>query len=149
MEWARLVWLASQGQRVPAIAQELGVAEKTVRCWLRRFDVQGMAGLAAAPRAGRPPTYTPEEAGVVVATVLRKPGALGLPFANWTLDRLVASLSEQQGITMTRSRIDQILLTEGVRWRTQESWFGARVAPACAAQRGRASAATRLRPRTA
>jgi hypothetical protein len=33
---------------------------------------------------------------------------------------------------MRRSRIDEILLKEGLRWRRQEPWFGERVDPAFA-----------------
>ena len=31
---------------------------------------------------------------------------------------------------MQRSRIDEILLHEGLRWRKHETWFGERVDPA-------------------
>ena len=51
---------------------------------------------------------------------------LGLPFASWTLDRLEAYLNEEKGIAIKRSRIDEILITEGLRWRTQETWFSQR-----------------------
>ena len=53
---------------------------------------------------------------------------MGLPFASWTLDRLVAYLSEK-GVGMKRSRVGEVLLAEGLRWRQEETWFGARVDP--------------------
>jgi hypothetical protein len=37
----------------------------------------------------------------VINAALTRPADLGLPFASWTLDRLVAHLGEQ-GITMRR-----------------------------------------------
>ena len=49
-------------------------------------------------------------------------------FGVWTLDRLVAHLSEQ-GIGMRRSRISEILIDEGLQWRREETWFGERVDP--------------------
>ncbi|HEY8691471.1 MAG TPA: helix-turn-helix domain-containing protein [Chloroflexota bacterium] len=143
---ARIVWQASQGQWAPAIARELSVSEKMVRLWLRRFNARGLDGLADAPRRGRPPTYPPEQVSALIAAVLSNPQDLGLPFANWTLDRLVAYLGEQQGTAMKRSRVGEILLAEGVRWRTQESWFGERVDPAFAEKRGPSSRCT-PRPR--
>lgn len=79
----------------------------------------------------------------VIATALTRPRALGLPFAAWTLDRLAAYLHEQKGITMQRSRIDEILLHEGLRWRKHETWFGERVDPAFAEKRGRSKRSTR------
>jgi transposase len=121
-----MVWHARQGESVPAIARRLALDARTVRTWLGRFQVQGLAGLQDRARAGRPARYTPEEVGVVIATSLTNPQALGLPFAGWTLDRLQAYLNEVQHIPIKRSRIDEILLAEGLRWRTQESWFGER-----------------------
>jgi len=46
-------------------------------------------------------------------------------------------LCEQCGITMQRSRIDEILIAEGRRWRTRETWCGDRVDPDFARNRGR------------
>jgi transposase len=136
VERARLVWLAHQGHKVPAIAQELGLCPATVRTWLKRFNRQGLAGLQEQPRPGRPPQYTPDQVSLVIATSLTDPRELGLPFAGWTLDRLAAYLQEVQGIPIKRSRIDELLLREGLHWRTQETWFGERVDPAFAAKRG-------------
>ena len=78
-----------------------------------------------------------------MATALTKPKALGLPFTSWTLDRLVAYLAEQKGITMERSRLGEVLLSEGLRWRKAETWFGERVDPAFAEKRGGSSRSTR------
>jgi len=146
VERARIIWLALQGERVPAIATAIGCGERTVRRWLKRFAAHGLAGLQDAPRAGRPPTYTADQVGVVIATALTNPATLDLPFACWTLDRLAAYLNEVQDIPIKRSRIDEILINEGLRWRAQETWFGERVDPAFAQKRGRSrrSTATRL-----
>jgi hypothetical protein len=51
---------------------------------------------------------------------------VGLPFGCWTLDRLEAYLNEERGLPIKRSRIDELLIAEGLRWRTQETWFGER-----------------------
>ena len=149
VERARIVWLAHQGWRVPAIAREVGVCEQTVRAWLKRFAERGLGGLRDAARPGRPPTYTPEEVGEVVAASLTKPDDLGLPFGSWTLDRLAAYLGEERGIAIKRSRIGESLHDEGLRWRTEETWFGARPDPAFAEKRGRSSPSPKRRPRAA
>lgn len=149
VERARIIRLAREGLRVPAIARELGIVPKTVRIWLKRFNERGVDGLKDEPRPGRAPTYTPEEVGELVAAALSNPRDLDLPFASWTLDRLEAYLNEEKGISLKRSRIDEILISEGLRWRTQESWFGERVDPEFAEKRGRSSSSTRKRPRRA
>jgi transposase len=143
---ARICRLAHQGQRVPQIAVELGICEVTVRTWITRFNAAGLDGLRDAGRTGRPPTYTAEEIGEVVAASLTKPDDLGLPFGSWTLDRLAAYLLEVKGIAIKRSRIGELLHAEGLRWRTQETWFGERVDPAFAEKRGPSSPSTRSRP---
>jgi hypothetical protein len=72
----------------------------------------------------------------VIAASLTAPQQLGLPFAGWTLDRLEAYLNEEKKIPIKRSRIDEVLIAEGLRWRTQETWFGERVDPEFAKKRG-------------
>lgn len=143
---ARLCWQSHEGHSVPAIARTVGIHPKTVRRWITAFNAAGMAGLHDAPRTGRPPIYTPEQIGTVVATSLIPPEELGLPFGSWTLDRLTAYLTEEHGITMKRSRIAEVLQAEGLRWRTQETWLGERVDPAFAEKRGPSSPSIRTRP---
>jgi transposase len=149
VERARIIWYASQGQSAPEIAAQLRLNAATVRGWIRRFNAAGLAGLEDRPRAGRPPTYAPEQVATVIATALTDPRALDLPFASWTLDRLAAYLSEHKGIAIRRSRIDEVLRAEGLRWRQHESWFGARVDPEFAKKRGGSRPSVRHRLRAA
>jgi transposase len=146
---ARMCWLASEGQRVSTIKVELGVADGTVRLWIRRFNALGLDGLRDRRRDGRPMTYGPDQVGELIAASLTDPQVLGLPFASWTLDRLAAYLAEEKGIAMKRSRIAEILQREGLRWRQQETWFGERPDPAFAEKRGPSSPSTPPRRRTA
>jgi transposase len=146
---ARICWLAHEGKPVAAIQAECGVADGTVRLWVGRFNADGIAGLQDRRRGGRPPMYTPDQIGEVVAASLTPPRDLGLPFASWTLDRLAAYLDEARGIPIKRSRIGAILQAEGLRWRQQETWFGERPDPDFAAKRGRSSPSTRRRLRVA
>lgn len=148
VERARIVQAAAEGRSAPAIAAALGCSRPTAYAWIRRFNDQGLAGLQERPRAGRPPTYTAEQRAEVVAAALTAPKELGLPFGCWTLDRLQAYLNEQKGLAIKRSRIDEVLAEEGLRWRKQETWFGERVDPAFAEKRGSSPRSTR-RPRTA
>jgi transposase len=166
VERARIVASSRQGMGVPAIARELHLSEKMVRLWVKRFNANGLAGFQDEPRSGRPTTYTAEQISEVIAASLTKPTDLRLPFGSWTLDRLEVYLNEEKGLPIKRSRIDELLLAEGLRWRTQEGWFGERaghekasaaadperdkpVDPEFAQKRGRLSPSTRRRRRAA
>src|SRR3712207_3484504 len=133
VERARLVRRASRGETPPAIAAALGLDAETVHRRIRRFDADGPAALGDHHRPGRPAAYSADEAATVIAAALTAPRHPGLPFASWTLDRLAAYLHERKGIAMRRSRIDDILLAEGLRRRRHgskhcfENGFGARV----------------------
>ena len=146
VERAQIIWQAHQGHAVTAVADHLRLNPQTVRDWLKRFNAGGLAGLDDRPRSGKPPTYTPEQAGAVIATALSDPQGLGLPFACWTLDRLAAYLTESKGLPIKRSRISEMLVAEGLRWRQHETWFGERVDPAFAEKRGASRASTPPRP---
>jgi transposase len=125
---AQIVVHAMDGLKAEEIATRMDLCGTTVRHWLIRFNARGLEGLKEDVRTGRPPTYSAEQRSTVITAALTRPSELGLPFASWTLDRLVSYLSEQ-GIAMRRSRISEILIREGLRWRQDETWFGARVDP--------------------
>lgn len=124
------------GESCGQIGRDLLVENETVSRWVHRFVEAGLDGLRDHPRSGRPMIYTVDEVSLVLQTALSKPLDLGLPFGSWTLDRLQAYLHEEKGLKMKRSRIDEILLKEGLRWRKDEWWFGVRVDPDFAQKRG-------------
>ena len=145
---AQIVLHALDGLKATEISVRMGLCGATVRHWLQRFNARGLPGLEEDVRSGRPPTYSAEQRSAVINTALTRPTNLGLPFASWTLDRLVAWLSEQ-GIAMRRSRISEIFIQEGLKWRHEETWFGTRVDPDFARKRGRLSSSTRRHRPTA
>jgi transposase len=139
---AQIVLHALEGLKAPKISAHMDLCGATVRHWLKRFNARGLQGLEEDVRSGRPPTYSAEQRSAVINTALTRPADLGLPFASWTLDRLVAYLGEQ-GIAMRRSRISEIFIQEGLKWRHEETWFGKRVDPDFARKRGQSSNSTR------
>src|SRR5215208_1547034 len=140
---AQIVLHALEGLKAPEIGARMGLCGATVRHWLKRFNARGLDGLKEDVRSGRPPTYSAEQRSAVINAALTRPADLGLPFACWMLDRLVAYLGEQKGIAMRRSRMGEIFIQEGLKWRQEETWFGARVDPDFARKRGRSSSSTR------
>jgi transposase len=132
---AQIVQHAAEDLSAPGIAAKMGLCGATVRFWLERFNEHGLPGLKEDMRSGRPPVYSAEERSAVITAAFSRPAELGLPFASWTLDRLVAYLGEK-GVGMKRSRVGEVLLAEGLKWRQEETWFGARVDPEFARKRG-------------
>ena len=149
VERASMIWSASRGETAAAIAARWSRDAETVRHRIHRFNADGLAALEHRARSGRPATSLPAPVAEVVAAALTNPQTLGLPFAAWTLDRLAAYLAEHKGITMRRSRLDEILLQEGLRGRHQETWFGERLDPAFGEKSGRSNRSTPHRPRAA
>lgn len=145
---AQIVQHAVDGLSAPEVVAKMGLCGATIRFWLKRFNERGLLGLEEEVRSGRPATYAAEERSAVIAAALSRPAELDLPFASWTLDRLVAYLGER-GVGMKRSRVSEVLLAEGLKWRHEETWFGARVDPEFTRKRGRSSNSTRPRPKAA
>jgi transposase len=146
VERARILTAIADGRRPSQVARDLGVCRPTVYTWIRRFNERGLHGLEDRHRSGRPHTYSADQRAEVIAAALTDPKGLELPFGCWTLDRLRAYLDEHKGIPMKRSRIGEILVDEGLKWRHQETWFGERVDPEFAEKRGASKPSTR-RPR--
>src|SRR4051794_1846188 len=142
VERAKILLAIAEGRGATAIARDLGASRPTVYTWIHRFNDRGLAGLGDRPRSGRPRTYSADQRAEVIAAALTDPKDLGLPFGCWTLDRLRDYLNEQRGIPIKRSRIDELLTSEGLRWRHQETWFGERVDPDFAEKRGSSTGST-------
>jgi transposase len=66
---ARIVLLAADGMPNRQIARTVGIDEKGVATWRRRFAAQGLQGLADRDRPGRPRVYGHDARLAIVATV--------------------------------------------------------------------------------
>src|ERR1039457_2753080 len=82
-------------------ARSCGMDRQTLRDWVHRYNAEGIAGLADAPRGGRPPALTGEQMaelrGLVLAGQIRQAlvSAIEVGIANPTLeslDRLATAL---------------------------------------------------------
>jgi transposase len=127
--------LAANGDYRSHTAEGFHVTGVMGYSWIKRFHADGIDGLYNRPRSGRPATYPADAVTIIIATALTKPQKLQLAFGSWTLDRLETYVNQQKGIGIKRSHIDDILIAEGLRWRTQETWFGQQVDPDFAEKR--------------
>ena len=56
---ARAMLLLAEGQPFLHTAKQVGLAERHVRKWAKRFKQHGQAGLCDLPRPGRKPAFPP------------------------------------------------------------------------------------------
>jgi transposase len=81
---ARIVSLAAQGRDNDEIAAALETSTVTAGLWRQRFVDFGLAGLAEAPRPGRPATLDEEKARRVLSEVVQPPKNSG----RWSCRRM-------------------------------------------------------------
>ena len=91
VERARIVLLAADGRASRAIARELGCRHHTVSKWRVRFAKERLAGLADAPRSGKPKTYDAAADRRILALLDRPPPA---GFARWTAPLIAKELGD-------------------------------------------------------
>ena len=103
-----------------AAARRVGFTREDVGpVWVRRFNAAGVDGLRDAPRAGRPPTHTPEVRSQLIALAVQKPRTLGHTFALWTLERLQRAFEAAHHVHLSDSTIWTWLKEEGLVWKRQ------------------------------
>jgi transposase len=97
-ERLEMVKAAGLGHALDEIVRWSGRSPRTVRFWLDRFAAVGAAGLADAPRAGRPARADAEYLAALERAVETPPRELGLGFDVWTSPRLSTYLVETIGV---------------------------------------------------
>src|SRR3954452_12268368 len=85
---ARIVLRAAEGATDTQLAAEAGVSLPTVGLWRRSFCQRRLAGLADAPRSGRPRTIDDDEVRRVLAKTLENPTDGS---THWSVRRLSAA----------------------------------------------------------
>jgi transposase len=133
---AKIVLAAAAGQANAAIAAELGIGTDTVRKWRGRFAQGRLAGLADAPRSGRPPVFTAADRAEAVALACALPAGSGMPLSRWSGPDLARELAARRGIAVSASTIGRWLARDALKPWQHRSWisvrdprFAARAAP--------------------
>ena len=68
--------LSAQGMTINAITKIYQVDRDTVSTWIRKWEHDGPESLHDKPRSGRPPTLTPEEQQLAIASIKEEPRSL-------------------------------------------------------------------------
>ena len=121
---ARIVLLAAGGLANSVIAARLGVCEDTARKWRRRYCEQGIAGLADAPRPGRPRTFPARVVAEVKALACELPAASGRPLAHWTCPELAREAAAAGIVTaVSPSTVRRWLADDAIKPWQHRSWI--------------------------
>jgi len=110
---ARIVLGLLDGKQQQDVAKELGIEENTVAKWRDRFDAQGIAGLADAPRSGKPKVYGAEWEAMVLAKLNEKPPE-GL--TKWDQPELAKALNTSE------DAIQRFLQRKGIQLSRIRTW---------------------------
>jgi transposase len=123
---AAIVLAAAAGQANAAIATELRICTDTVRKWRRRFAEGGLAGLADAPRSGRPPVFAAADRAEAVALACALPAESGVPLARWSGPDLARELAARRGIAASASTVRRWLARDALKPWQHRSWISVR-----------------------
>lgn len=112
---AQIVLLAGEQHMVAAnIAQIVRRDEQTVRRWLKRYQAEGVAGLADVPRPAATPTVTDAYESRLIQVVRQRPRSLNQPYSLWTCQRLADYMAEQTGIRVSDETVRRHLDAAGI-----------------------------------
>jgi transposase len=124
---AKLILLSAAGWGAAEVARRVGVSDRTVRKWKRRFAGDPRAvSLSDAPRSGRPPTITVEQRCQLVQLACERPQAAKkpLPFRNvWTHRSLAEGFKLLTGVSISASEVGRILRFEELRPHRIRQWL--------------------------
>jgi len=90
---ARIIVASAEGEGVRSMARRLGTTVPTVCTWRRRYQADGLAGLASKRMSGRPKKLTAETEKQIVDITPEPPA----PFTHWSAKRL----AKKMGVSAT------------------------------------------------
>lgn len=112
-----MILLSNEGLSPPKIAHRVRFSRSTVVRFIKRYNEEGIAGLADKPRSGRPPRVTDDYVTQLLAAIEQAPRDLDLPFSNWTTVNLAEYLAMQTGIVISARQVENYLKTKEYRLR--------------------------------
>lgn len=120
---ARMILLAAEGESISGIARGVGTCRSRVIQWVRRFETQGIDGLADDPRSGRPRVITPLERHQVIATACQSPREFGEERVTWTHESLADVLVSKRLVrAISASEVGRILDAADLKPYRVRSW---------------------------
>lgn len=122
---AKMILSLSRGTAVAATARELGCVERNVRKWRTRWLARPeIQTLDDGERPGRPPRIGVDVRCNLVAIACEQPDGILTPLRNlWTQQTLADALRARTGFALSRSSVQRILCTRGLRPHRVRQWL--------------------------
>jgi transposase len=114
-ERMHFVLLSDQGHAAPAIGQLLGYEAATVRTWLRRYQTQGISGLADEERSGRP-AKEKNLVAIAQAQTGQSPLFFGYLPTCWTIAFLATHLWRRFRVKVSLPTLRRAVHAAGFSW---------------------------------
>jgi transposase len=116
--------LLHMGYKPEQVAEMQAVSNPTIYSWIKRWQSDGVDGLANKPRSGRPLKADDAYSLALVEVIDKEPDEFGYDFSMWTVDRLRAHLEKQTGVNLSESRLRALLKRKGYRYRRPKHDLG-------------------------
>ena len=99
------------------VAQLLGDSPRTVAYWVKRFEAEGLSGLADADRPGRPSKLNEEQIQSIERALRSHPSEYGLAGNLWDGKLLSHFIDQQFGIQLGVRQCQRLFRRLGFRFR--------------------------------
>src|SRR5262249_53945465 len=104
---AAVILRSAEGESAAQIGRALGFHPSNVKKWIRKFNQDGISGIAArkrGPREGPKPRFTRDDVDRLLELAASDPASLGLGFEKWTAQKL-ANAAVELGIVERISHV--------------------------------------------
>ena len=111
------ILMVAQGMSCHQVARLLGDAPRTVAYWVKRFESEGLSGLADADRPGRPRRLNEQQIQQIDAALRASPADYGLTGNLWDGKLLSQFIRRHFGIELGVRQCQRIFRQLGFRLR--------------------------------
>lgn len=115
------VLLVAQGMSCRQVANKLGDGARTVAYWLRRFEEEGLSGLADGEKLGRPKRLNESQLEKVETALRGFPEEVGMDANLWDGKVLSAYMKQEWGINLGIRQCQRLFRQLGFRLRKPRS----------------------------
>lgn len=119
-----VIRLLHLGHKPAEIAKMQAISIPTVYGWFKRWQQNGIEGLANKPKSGRPAKADDAYGQALERVLEQEPKDLGYDFAVWTVDRLRQHLEKETSIALSEPRLRALMKRKGYRYRRPKHDLG-------------------------